>query len=299
MKMLKVRTSSLEIAVEQTGPVDGEPIVLLHGFPYDPRSFDGVRNAIANGERRILVPYSRGFGATRYISEKTFRTGQQAALGNDVRELLDGLEIERATLVGYDWGGRAACVVAALWPERVRGLVSQGGYTIQDIAKSAETPGDPELEHQQWYQWYFNLERGRCGLEACRKEIAEKLWRMWSPTWEFEKSTFRQTARSFVNGDFVSTVIHSYRHRYGNAKGDPKLEALEKKLAEQPKIKVATIGFQGEDDRVTPPSTAKGKEKMFSGHYELRKLPGVGHCAPQERPEAVVKMIEDILKLTA
>ena len=297
MKMVTVGTSSLEMAVEQTGPDDGEPIVLLHGFPYDPHCFDGVIERIDDGTRRILVPYLRGFGPTRYRSAHSFRSGQQAALGNDVLELLDALRLDRATLVGYDWGGRAASVVTALWPHRVRGLVCADGYPIQNISKSSMMPGDVELEHQQWYQWYFNMERGRAGLEKNRKAIAEKLWRLWSPGW-FDAKLFEREAQSFENPDFVATAIHSYRHRYGNAAGDPALEPLERKLAEQPKITVPTIGFQGENDRVNPPSTSEGKEEMFTAHYERRLLPRVGHCAPQEAPEAMAQIIEDALRLT-
>ncbi|AXC13557.1 Epoxide hydrolase [Acidisarcina polymorpha] len=297
MKMLTMKTNSLEMAVEETGPEDGEPILLLHGFPYDPRCFDGVIDKIRDGTRRILVPYLRGFGPTRYRSEHSFRSGQQAALGNDVLELLNEAGIVRATLMGYDWGGRAATVVAALWPERVRGLVCAGGYAIQDIKKSSKTPGDVELEYQQWYQWYFNMDRGRVGLEMNRKALSEKLWRLWSPNW-FDAGLFEREALSFENPDFVATAIHSYRHRYGNAAGDPALEPLEARLAEQPKITVPTIGFQGEDDRVSPPAGSEGKEGMFTAYYERRLLSGVGHCAPQEAPGKVAQMIEDALRLT-
>ena len=250
MKMLTMKTNSLEIAVEETGPKGGEPILLLHGFPYDPRCFDGVIEKINDGTRRILVPYLRGFGPTRYRSEHSFRSGQQAALGSDILELLNEARIGRATLVGYDWGGRAASIVAALWPERVRVLVCADGYPIQDIEKSSHTPGDVELEYQQWYQWYFNMDRGRAGLEMNRKALTEKLWRLWSPNW-FDARLFAQQSLSFENPDFVATVIHSYRHRYGNAPGDPALEPLEARLAEQPKIAVPTVGFQGDDDRGT------------------------------------------------
>lgn len=266
----------------------------MRRFPYDPRCFDVVIEKIDDGTRRILVPYLRGFGSTRYRSSEGFRSGQQAALGNDVLELLDVVGLERATLVGYDWGGRAASIVAALWPDRVRCLVCADGYPIQNIRNSSITPGEIELEYQQWYQWYFNMERGRAGLEKSRKEIAEKLWRMWSPDW-FDEKLFEREAQSFENPDFVATTIHSYRHRYGNVAGDPAFESLEMKLSEQPKIAVPTIGFQGQNDRVNPPSTSEGKEGMFTRHYERRLLSEVGHCAPQEAPAAVAQMIEDAL----
>ncbi len=225
-----VSTPALHICYEQTGPDAGEPIVLLHGFPYDVRQYDAVRDLIAREDRRLIVPYLRGFQPTLYRHPDTFRSGQQAALGKDVLDLLDALQIARATLVGYDWGGRGACVAAALWPERVRALVSVAGYAIQDIAMSAATPQTAAQEHQLWYQWYFQTERGRSGLDQNRNELCKLLWSMWSPTWEFEEAYFLETARSFDHPDFVPTVIQSYRHRYGNAPGDPSLEKLEAQL---------------------------------------------------------------------
>lgn len=236
-----VASSALHIAYEQTGPDGGEPILLLHGFPYDVRQYDEVRDGIASDDRRVIVPYLRGFGPTRYLSEEVFRSGQQAALGKDIIDLLDALKIERATLVGYDWGGRGACVAAALWPSRVRALVSVGGYTIEDIAKSAVTPQFAEQEHQFWYQWYFQTERGRQGLEQRREELCKLLWSMWSAAWQFDEEVFATTAKSFHNPDFVSTVIHSYRHRYANVAGDPTLELFEARLAERPVISVRPL----------------------------------------------------------
>ena len=294
-----VRTSVLQIEYEQVGPDSGEPILLLHGFPYDIREFDGVRDLAARSGRRIIVPYLRGFGGTLYLSQEMFRSGQQAAIGKDVIDFLDALGIERATLVGYDWGSRAACVAAAVWPERVRALVSAGGYTLQDIAKAASTPGSVEQERQNWYQWYFQTERGRQGLAENREELCRVLWSTWSPTWMFQQSLFATTAKSFHNPDFVSTVIHSYRHRYQNAPGDPSLEALEARLARTPTIACPTIALQGEEDRVNPPSTSEGQEELFTGHYERRLLPGIGHCPPAESPEAVSRAIDDALELCA
>ena len=214
-------------------------------------------------------------------------------------DLLDALEIPRATLVGYDWGGRAACVAAALWPERVRALVLVGGYTIQNIATSAVTPQSVEQEHQYWYQWYFQTERGRAGLAAHREEIARKLWQMWSPTWVFDETVFAATVALFENPDFVDTVIQSYRHRYANAPGDPALEQWETRLAAKPKIAAPTLALQGEDDRVEPPSSPDKSASQFTGHYERRLLAGVGHCAPQEAPQAMADAVEDILRICA
>jgi len=294
-----IATSSLDIAYEQTGPDSGEPILLLHGFPYDIRQFDQVRDRIAAPGRRVIVPYLRGFGPTRYRSPDTVRSGQQAAIGKDVIDLLDALGIRQATLVGFDWGSRAACVAAALWPERVRALVSDGGYTIQDIAKAAATPASPEQEHRYWYQWYFQTPRGCRGLEQNRDELCKLLWKLWSPAWRFDENLFATTARSFHNPDFVATAIHSYRHRYANAAGDPAFEALEQRLAEKPKIAAPTIALQGANDGVNPPSTSEGHDTHFTGHYERRLLPGIGHCAPAEAPDAVAAAIEEVLKVSA
>jgi pimeloyl-ACP methyl ester carboxylesterase len=291
-------TYALKIAYEQTGSDVRKPILLLHGLPYDVREFDRVRDHIAAENRRVLVPYLRGFGPTRYRSDGAFRSGQQAALGKDVIDLLDALKIERATLVGYDWGSRAACVAAALWPERVRALVSVGGYTIQDIAKSANNPEPPEQEHRNWYQWYFQTERGRAGPDRNRDKFCKLLWKLWSPTWRFADALFAATAKSFHNPDFVATVIHSYRHRYANARGDPSLEALELRLAGKPKIAAPAIALQGEDDSVNPPPTSEGQEAHFTGFYERRLLPGVGHCPPAEAPDTVSRAIEDVVRIS-
>jgi len=290
-------TPVLEIAYEQSGLDTGEPILLLHGFPYDVREYDEVRDLIAGEDCRIIVPYLRGFGPTRYRSEQSVRSGQQAALGKDIVDLLDALKIERATLVGYDWGGRAACVAAALWPGRVRGLVSVGGYRVQDIAKAALTPESAEQEWQFWYQWYFQTERGRQGLETNRDELCRLLWKVWSPGWKFSEDLFLTTAKSFHNPDFVATVIQSYRHRYRNAPGDPALEQFEAQLAGRPPIGCPTIVLHGEDDRVNPPSTSQGQEDYFTSEYERRLLRAVGHCPPAESPNEVAQAIQAIMRL--
>ena len=298
MVQLRARTKSLNVAYEQTGPADGQAVLLLHGFPYDVRQYDAVRDGLQSLHVRVIVPYLRGFGPTTYASASTFRSGQQAALGRDVIDLLDVLDIERAVLAGYDWGGRAACITAALWPERVQGLVSSG-YTIQDIASAATTPQDPELEHQLWYQWYFHTERGRAGLEKNRSELCKLLWKMWSPTWNFSEEAFATTAKSFDNPDFVATVIHSYRHRYGNAAGDPTLQGLEDRLASKPQITAPAITVNGEDDHVEPASARKKEASRFSSHYERRVLPRVGHCISAEAPTELTQAIRDILAIVA
>src|SRR4029077_10847666 len=203
MAILHIRTATLDVGYEESGNPGGEPVLLLHGWPYDPRCYDDVVPPLAAAGCRVIVPYLRGFGATRFLSTETPRSGQQAALGNDLRELLDALGIERATLAGYDWGGRAACIVAALWPERVRGLVTGNGYNIQNIAASAK-PVAPEQEHRFWYQYYFHTERGRAGLEQNRRALCRYIWQIWSPDWAFDDATYEKSAVSFDNPDFVA-----------------------------------------------------------------------------------------------
>ena len=273
----------LEVAYEETGPADGAPIVLLHGFPYDVHAFDEVMPLLAARGCRVIAPYLRGYGATRFLSADTPRSGQQAVLGRDLVALMDVLSVRSAVVAGYDWGGRAACVAAALWPERVRGLVSCGGYNIQDIASSG-TPQPPEAEHRYWYQYYFHGERGRAGLARYRRELGKLLWRLWSPSWNFDDATYDRTASSFDNPDFVEVVIHSYRHRFGLAPGDPAVEATEKLLGARPRITVPTVVLHGGDNNVSPVTSSEAHAVLFSGPYERRVLPRVGHNVPQEAP---------------
>jgi pimeloyl-ACP methyl ester carboxylesterase len=289
-----VRTPSLNLAYEEHGPADGDPIVLLHGFPYDPRCFDMMTQPLAAKGHRVIVPYLRGYGPTRFLAEETLRSGQQAALARDLLDLLDSLSIRRAALMGYDWGGRAACIVAALWPERVRCLVSGDGYNIQDIAASV-MPLPAETEHRFWYQYYFHTARGRDGLAANRRDLGKLLWRLWSPSWRFDEETYARTALSFDNPDFVDVVIHSYRHRFGYAPGDPALEAIERELAKRPTIRVPTISLCGGDDGVGPPPDVDEDAPRFSGRYQRRLLRGIGHNIPQEAPEATVAALLELL----
>jgi pimeloyl-ACP methyl ester carboxylesterase len=249
------RTSVLDVAYEESGAAEGKPVFLLHGWPYDPRCFDEVVPSLVSAGCRVIVPYLRGFGMTRFLDVGTMRSGQQAALGNDLRELIDALAIERAVVAGYDWGGRAACIVAALWPEHVRGLVTGNGYNIQDIAASV-TPVAPAQEHRFWYQYYFHTERGGAGLQQNRRSLARYIWQIWSPNWAFDDATFERSAVSLDNPDFVDVTIQSYRHRFGYAPGDPALEAIERQLATRPKIAVPTIALQGEADGVQPPDSS-------------------------------------------
>lgn len=292
--LLYVRTQMLEIAYEAHGPEDGEPVILLHGFPYDPRGYDEIAPALADRGCRVLVPYLRGDGPTRFINAQVMRSGQQAALAKDLLDFMDALGIAQATLAGYDWGGRAACIVAALWPQRVRGLVTGDGYNIQDIARSLE-PRAPEKEHRLWYQFYFHTQRGVDGLSANRREFCQLLWRLWSPTWAEGPGLYGRTAPSFDNPDFVDVVIHSYRHRFMYAPGDPALEAIEQALAAQPPIPVPTISLCGADDGVGPAPAVDDDEEHFSGFYRREVLPGVGHNIPQEAPQSTLRAICELL----
>src|SRR5271157_2210131 len=271
-----IRTKILEIGYRESGPADGPVVILLHGFPDDVHAYDGVAPKLAADGCRVLVPWLRGYGPTRFLDPATPRSGQQAALGADLRDFMNALDIGQAILGGYDWGGRAACVVAALWPERARGLVSITGYNIQNIPQSGR-PASAVTELRYWYQWYFNTERGRAGLRANRRDLARLLWRLWSPNWKFDDATFERTAASFDTEDFVEVTIQSYRHRYINAPGDPILEELETRLAAQPTIDVPTIVLHGEADGVTPPDGSEHAARHFTARYERRLVPIAGH----------------------
>jgi pimeloyl-ACP methyl ester carboxylesterase len=291
--MKTIRTPVLEIAYEETGPAEGPPVVLLHGFPDDVRAYDGVAPPLAAAGWRVLVPYLRGYGLTRFLDPRTPRSGQQAALGHDLKDFLDALGLERASLAGYDWGGRAACIVAALWPERVAALVSIGGYNIQNIARSGE-PAPPDREHRLWYQWYFHTERGRAGLAANRRPLCRLLWELWSPNWRFADATYERTAASFDNPDFVEVVIQSYRHRFGLAPGDPALQPIEDRLAAQPPITVPTIVLHGACDGVSLPDSSEAHARFFTGSYQRRVIPVAGHFLPQEAPAAIVDALQEL-----
>ncbi|MGF6209774.1 alpha/beta fold hydrolase [Pseudomonas frederiksbergensis] len=290
-----VETPSLKIAYEHHGPTTGEPIILLHGFPYSPRGYDEIAPALAAQGYRIIVPYLRGYGPTRFNSADTLRSGQQAALAQDLLDLMDALGIPQAALCGYDWGGRAACIVAALWPERVRCLVTGDGYNLQNIPGSVQ-PLDPETEHRLWYQYYFHTPRGVEGLTQNRRAFCEWLWRLWSPTWARNAERYPLSAPAFDNADFVEVVIHSYRHRFMYAPGDPALEWMEEALAQQPSISVPTISLCGADDGVGPATEVDEDVEHFTGRYERRVLAGVGHNIPEEAPEATLKALLDLLK---
>ena len=280
-----IHTGVLSVALHEAGPLDGPPVFLMHGFPYDIHAYAEVAPLLAAQGCRVYVPYLRGFGPTRFLSEATPRSGEQAALGNDLRELMNALNVPKAVLAGYDWGGRAACVVAALWPERCAGLVSLNSYNIQNIAQ-AMLPDTPQNERSLWYQYYFHSERGRNGLMKDRRAVCRLLWNLWSPTWVFDDATFERSAAAFDNPDFVDVVIQSYRHRYALAAGDPALLEIERRLAAQPPITVRSITFDGADDGVRPAAPASQHAHFFTGEREHRLVPGVGHNLPQEAPQA-------------
>ena len=275
----------LNIAYHPAGPVDGPPVVLLHGFPYDIHAYAEVAPRLAAQGCRVIVPYLRGFGATRFLSGDTPRSGEQAALGADLLALLDALDLPRAVLAGYDWGGRSACVVAAVWPERCAGLVTMNSYNIQHIAQAMQ-PEVPAQEHRLWYQYYFHGERGRAGLAKDRRALCRLLWQQWSPSWVFDDATFEHSAAAYDNPDFVEVAIHSYRHRYGLVAGDPAYAEIDCGLGWQPAITVPTISLDGADDGLFAPNHADAHAHHFSGPRTHRIVPGAGHNLPQEAPAA-------------
>jgi pimeloyl-ACP methyl ester carboxylesterase len=280
-----VEAGVLRIAFVDAGPRTGPPVFLMHGFPYDIHAHAEVLPRLVDAGCRVVVPYLRGFGPTRFLRADTPCSGEQAALGADLLALMDALAVPRAVLAGYDWGGRAACVVAALWPERCSGLLSFNSYNIQNIAK-AMVPDTPENERSLWYQYYFHSERGRAGLAQDRRGVCRLLWRTWSPTWAFDDATFDRSAAAFDNPDFVDVVIQSYRHRFGLVPGDPAVAEVERRIAAQPPITVPTISFDGTADGVRPWEPAAAHAHRFTGPRQHRILPGIGHNLPQEAPRA-------------
>jgi pimeloyl-ACP methyl ester carboxylesterase len=275
------------------GPADGPAVLLLHGWPYDIHSYVDVAPALAAAGYRAIVPYLRGYGSTRFRSDKTARNGEQAALAVDAIALLDALEIEKALVAGFDWGARSACIVAALWPERCDGLVSVSGYLIGG-QQAGNVPLPPEAELQWWYQYYFATERGRAGYERYRRDFNKLIWRIASLGWEFDDATFERTAVSFDNPDHVDIVIHNYRWRLGLAEGEPEYAELEERLAEGPVISVPAITLEGDANGAPHPEPSVYATK-FSGPYSHRTIEGgIGHNLPQEAPAAFVAAILDL-----
>lgn len=291
----RVDAGVLNIAYYETGPAAGPPVILLHGFPYDIHSYVDVAPKLAARGCRVIVPCLRGFGDTRFREAATLRSGEQAAIGADVIALMDALGIKRAVVGGHNWGGRAACVAAALWPERFSGMVTVNSYLIQDLTR-APVPIHPKYEVALWYEFYFQLERGRAGLAANRREIADILWDQWSPEWDYDDATFERSAAAHDNPDFVDVVIHSYRHRFGQAAGDPAYADLQHRLAALPPITVPAVTLDGDRDGVLPASDGRASAARFTSRRIHRIVPGAGHNVPQEAPEAFAAAVLELIK---
>jgi pimeloyl-ACP methyl ester carboxylesterase len=281
----QIRTDLLDVGYHEAGPENGRPIFLLHGYPYDIHSYAEVAPLLAAQGFRVIVPHLRGHGSTTFLDKTTPRSGQQGALGQDVLDLMNALDIPEAVLAGFDWGARAACVVAAVKPSRVVGLVSVNSYLIQNIAKAAD-PLSAQIEHGLWFQYYFQTERGRAGLAANRRDIARILWKNNSSAWPFDDATFERAAEAFDNPDYVDVVIHSYRHRLGLATGAPDYDEIEKKLALSPAISSPSITFDGLADGVFAASDGQSQAAHFTGPRSHRQIPNAGHNLPLEAPQA-------------
>ena len=292
----QIEAGVLDTGYVEAGPADGPAVVLLHGWPYDIHSFADVTPALAAAGYRVIVPFARGYGTTRFLSGGTPRNGQQAVLAADVIALMDGLEIEKAVLGGFDWGARSADVVAALWPDRCQALVSVSGYLIGSQA-AGQAPLPPAAEHAWWYLFYFTTDRGRAGYGTYRRDFSKLIWQLASPKWAFDDATFARSAAAFDNPDHVTIVIHNYRWRLGLAAGEPRYDDLERRLAGLPDIAVPTITLEG-DANGAPHLDASAYGHKFSGKYEHRVIEGgVGHNLPQEAPRAFAQAVVDAGRL--
>ncbi|GAB2461605.1 alpha/beta fold hydrolase [Streptomyces incanus] len=288
----QINVGDLDVGYVEAGPANGRPVILLHGWPYDIHSYVAVTPLLAGKGYRVVVPYLRGHGTTRFLSRKTPRNAQQAAFALDIIALMDALKIDRAILAGYDWGARTADIIAALWPERCKALISVTGYLIVNV-EANKLPTPPKSEWAWWYQYYFATERGVLGLKEYRHDLAKLVWKFNSPTWNFDEATFDRTAAAFNNPDYVSIVIDNYRWRLGLTKGEPQYEAIEKRLAAAPVIKVPTITIDGAHDPFTPPGNGSAYRKKFAGKYAHQTLK-VGHNVPQEAPQAFAKAVVEV-----
>jgi pimeloyl-ACP methyl ester carboxylesterase len=292
----QIKAGVLSVGYAETGPADGPVVLLLHGWPYDIHSFVEVTPILASAGYRVIVPYVRGYGSTRFLSGTTPRNGQQSALGRDAIDLMDALKIQKATVAGFDWGGRSADIIAALWPERCKGLVSVSGYLIGN-QEAGKLPLPPAAEYQWWYQYYFATERGRAGYDRYRRDFARLIWKLASPKWNFDEATFERSAAAFDNPDHVSIVIHNYRWRLGLGDGEPEYEELEKRLAAAPDITVPTITLEGDANGAPHPEPA-AYAKKFKGKYVHRNIDGgIGHNLPQEAPQAFAQAVRDVERL--
>ena len=290
-----LKTDKLNISYFEIGHKNSIPVFLMHGFPYDIYAYKHVVEILKEHDLRIIVPYLRGFGPTKFLNKSFLRSGEQAALGKDLIDLMDGLNIKKAILAGYDWGGRAACIIAALYPQRCIGLISCNGYNIQNIKIDSITPDKPENEKNYWYQYFFHTKRGFNSLTKNRNDIIKFLWKTWSPTWKFSKKDFELSQESFQNPDFVDVVIHSYKHRYSLVDGDKSYSAIENKLSLTPKIKVPTITLDGLMNGVREPKHEKNIKK-FTNLIKHKLLKNVGHNVPQESPLIFSNLILEIKK---
>ena len=289
----QIDAGPLSVAYADLGPATGKPVILLHGWPYDIYMYGDVAPQLASAGYRVIVPYVRGYGATRFVSNETIRNGQQSAVASDVIDLMDALHIDDAIIGGCDWGARSADIVAALWPQRCRGLVSVSGYLIGS-QQAGKNPLPPSAELQWWYQYYFATERGRAGYEKYRKDFARLIWQIASPKWKFDDATFDRSAASLDNPDHVAVVIHNYRWRLGVAEGEAKYAELEQKLAAFPAITVPTITLEGDANGAPHPEPV-AYAKKFSGKYEHRLVEGgIGHNLPQEAPRAFAQAVIDV-----
>ncbi len=289
----QINAGVLDTGYVESGPAGGPAVVLLHGWPYDIHSFAEVTPVLASAGYRVIVPFVRGYGTTRFLSDGTPRSGQQAVLAVDVIALMDALGIGQAILAGFDWGARSANVVAALWPDRCRALVSVSGYLIGSQA-AGQAPLPPQAEHAWWYQFYFATERGRAGYDTYRRDFSKLIWRLASPKWAFDDATFARSAAAFDNPDHVTIVIHNYRWRIGLAEGEPQYDDLERRLAGLPAIAVPTITLEGDANGAPHPDPSAYAGK-FTGKYEHRTIEGgVGHNLPQEAPQALAQAIADV-----
>ena len=290
-----LKTDKLNISYFEIGNKNSIPVFLMHGFPYDIYAYNNVVEILKKNDLRIIVPYLRGFGPTSFLNKSFLRSGEQAALGKDLIDLMDGLNIKKAILAGYDWGGRAACIVAALYPQRCIGLISCNGYNIQNIKIDSITPDKPENEKNYWYQYFFHTKRGFNSLTKNRNDLIKFLWKTWSPTWKFSKKDFELSQESFQNPDFVDVVIHSYKHRYGLVDGDKSYSNIENKLSLTPNIKVPTITIDGLMNGVREPKREKNIKK-FTNLIKHKLLKNVGHNVPQESPLIFSNLILEIKK---
>jgi pimeloyl-ACP methyl ester carboxylesterase len=289
----QINAGLLNVGYAEAGVPNGSPVILLHGWPYDIHSYDDVVPLLAKSGYRVIVPYLRGYGTTQFLSNETFRNGQPSALGLDLIDLMDALKIDKAIIAGFDWGARSANIIAALWPERCKAMVSVSGYLISN-REAGKIPLPPKAELQWWYQYYFATERGKLGYEKYRSDFAKLIWQTASPKWNFDDATFNRSAASFNNPDHVNIVVHNYRWRLGLAEGEPKYDKFEKQLAEGPVINVPTITLEGDANGAPHPESSVYAKK-FSGKYSHKLIAGgIGHNLPQEAPKAFVDAIIEV-----